>query len=176
MARKKKPAARHDHSQPAANGGLLIQLAALAVVIGLVVYLLIASFAENDQPSAGAASRSAANAQQEPQEELPPAPVTIDPPFVHFGEVPPNTMHTTQVTLTNNGTAPIRIIDTRPSCPCTKVQRNGNTINPGQSLTLGIEMDSESRIGPKSVSVNVMFRDYNLMRIPVSATVVDGPA
>jgi len=190
MAKRKK-SARSDKSQTDAGrdsskGGLILRLATLMLVIGLVVYLLMTGFTGDDAASPRAASPSAEtegtnSAQQSDAgspfaEELPPAPVTIDPAFVQFGEVPKNTMLTRQVTMRNDGSAPVRIIDTRPSCPCTTVERSANTINPGGSITMDIEMDSEARVGPKNVHINVIFAGYDRMRIPINATVVDGPA
>jgi hypothetical protein len=182
MSRRKKPiAARKQKPDSDDNSGssrFVIQLGALGVLFALLVYMLVTGFGDGDAatPIAEGNNGAAAEARQTAGEDLPAAPVTIEPALISFGEVLPNTKHTQDVTLTNNGTTPVRIVDARPSCPCTKVHRLGSTINPGRSITMSIEMDSESRIGPKGVAVNVMFAGYGPMRIPISATVVDGPA
>lgn len=188
MAKRKNPPytakQQPDSGKESDKSRLIIQFGALALVIALVVYLLVEGFANDGVGSSTAASDTAndgasgpiAGGQPAGVEELPIAPITIDPPFIHFGDVPPNTSHTQQVTLTNTGSSPVRVTDARPTCPCTKVERRASSINPGRSITLEIEMDSESRIGPKNVGVSVMFAGYEPMRIPISATVVDDPA
>jgi hypothetical protein len=182
MSRRKKPIAARtqqaDAGSDSSSSRLVIQLGAVGLLLALLVYLLLPGFGDDDAaPSiAGGSDGAATEARQAAGEDLPAAPVTIEPAVIRFGEVLPNTTHTQDVLLTNNGNTPVRIVDARPSCPCTKVHRPANTINPGRSITMSIEMDSEARIGPKGVTVNVMFAGYGPMRIPVSATVVDGPA
>jgi len=194
MAKRKKPATATRQSKDTGTGSdrsrLIIQSFALLLVIGLVVYLLVTGFMNGQDGAAnvntGARAGSTSNpgnpgnpanpGTSETDIEAPPAaPVTIEPALVQFGEVPQNTMQRQQVTLTNTGSSPLRIVDARPSCPCTTVNRQASTIAPGRSITLDIEMDSESRLGPKGVNVNVTFAGYQPKRIPISATVVQDP-
>lgn len=105
------------------------------------------------------------------EERLPAAPVDVEPRVLRFGEVPRNTIVTGEVKLTNTGSSPVRIMDARPSCPCTTTSRPANTIAPGQTVAIEIEMDTESKLGVKTVTVHVLLAGYDRIRIPIQATV-----
>lgn len=180
MAKKKKTAPSANQRQPnSRKNGYIFQLGALGAAVILAVYLLVSGFADHSGNGAGEPSPDAAAGNRQASEtpadggaeELPPAPITVEPQVLHFGEVSRNTTVTGEVTLTNTSSSPVRIVDTRPSCPCTKTTRHVNTINPGHSVIIGVEMDTESRVGPKTVNVNVLLAGYNHVRIPIQATV-----
>lgn len=182
MARRKTPtnlkkqASETDRSSQKTR--YVIQIGATLFLAAVLVYVLVMEVGRSDRSTSATAGNSEGQGEQQQadSEAMPTAPITINPPAINFGEVAPNTLHTQRVTLTNTSSSTVRIIDTRPTCPCTKVNRQASSISPGQSITLDIEMDSESRLGPKSVGVNVMFVGYEPMHIRVNASVVDGSA
>jgi hypothetical protein len=181
MARRKKKTPQSQSTpreESSGNAGLYLKLFCLGAILTAIGYLLITSLGSDpilDGPgSARTSSSSPAAVTDIPiDDDRPVAPVTVSPNFVDFGNLAQNITVKRDVTLRNNGNTPLRIRDVRPSCPCTKIQRNHNTIEPGQTIAMELEMDSEARLGSKSVSVNIVFDGYQPVRIPLRATVVE---
>lgn len=65
-----------------------------------------------------------------------------------FGEVVNGVIAEKDLTITNNGGAPLVIEEISTSCGCTTAEANPSAINPGESGVLHIEFDSGAH-GPE---------------------------
>ena len=62
--------------------------------------------------------------------------------YVHdFGQVPPDEIQETHVTLENKGTQPLVIKSVRASCGCTAANTGEDTVPPGESTDLRVTYD-----------------------------------
>ncbi len=122
---------------------LLLMFLALA---GIALYLLLENPGEAEQPA--------------PAVIAGPPPVAFDPPSFDFGEIPLNTTRAGSVVMRNTGSAPLRVQTARPSCPCVKIDLAPVIIQPGTGVTVPLQIDSLSRPGLGTFSVNVMFSGY----------------
>ncbi len=72
-----------------------------------------------------------------------------------FGSVPRGAQLHHQFTITNIYAVPLQIVNTRTSCGCVTVTAPPGPINPRDSATIDVTMDTRRFTGPKSVSIFV---------------------
>lgn len=62
--------------------------------------------------------------------------------YVHdFGDVPPDEIQETQITVENKGSQPLQISSVRGSCGCTVANTGEDTVSPGESTQLRVTYD-----------------------------------
>jgi len=89
-----------------------------------------------------------------------------------FGAVPMGQVLVHQFRLTNNTGKPVVIQDARASCTkCTSVSVLNNSLAPGQSTWITVQMDTSKFLGPKTVTISVTFAQpgFQEARLLVSA-------
>lgn len=74
--------------------------------------------------------------------------IVLDADAFEFGEVVNGVIAEKDLTITNNGGAPLIIEEVSTSCGCTTAEVNPSAINPGESGVLHIEFDSGAH-GPE---------------------------
>jgi hypothetical protein len=133
--------------------------------------------AESQAPSA---DQAADEASDEPLDELPP--ITLDPPVLDFGIVPPSVTKVGVVKLINTGTKELEILTVQPSCKCTTLEDlSGKKIPVGGFIELKAEMKAQSSPGGKKADVKVLIDGYTqvinvVLRNEVSLPVRISPA
>jgi len=133
--------------------------------------------AESQAPSA---DQAADEASDEPLDELPP--ITLDPPVLDFGIVPPSVTKVGVVKLINTGTKELEILTVQPSCKCTTLEDlSGKKIPVGGFIELKAEMKAQSSPGGKKADVKVLVDGYTqvinvVLRNEVSLPVRISPA
>lgn len=139
--------------------------------------------ATRSAPVPASASPSPATEQaadSEPKDEAPP--ITLDPPILDFGIVPPSETKSGVVKLINTGTKPLEILTVQPSCKCTTLEDiSGKVIPVGGFIELKTEMKAQSSPGSKRAEVKVLVDGYTqvvniLLRNEVSLPVRVSPA
>lgn len=116
----------------------------------------------------------------EPKDELPP--ITLDPPILDFGIVPPSETKVGVVKLINTGTKELEILTVQPSCKCTTLEDlSGKKIPVGGFVELKAEMKAQSSPGGKKADVKVLIDGYTqvvnvVLRNEVSLPVRVSPA
>lgn len=119
-------------------------------------------------------------ASDEPLDELPP--ITLDPPILDFGIVPPSVTKAGVVKLINTGTKELEILTVQPSCKCTTLEDlSGQKIPVGGFVELKAEMKAQSSPGGKKADVKVLIDGYTqviniVLRNEVSLPVRISPA
>lgn len=89
-----------------------------------------------------------------------PAPVSLDPDLIDHGDIRPNTKHTGRMTMTNIGDRPLKILALRSTCACTVPGIQSDTIPPGESITVSLELDATSTTGLTERYVMALFEGY----------------
>lgn len=131
-------------------------------------------------PPAPAADAGADAADDEPKDEAPP--ITLDPPVLDFGIVPPSETKVGVVKLINTGTRELEILTVQPSCKCTTLEDiSGKKIPVGGFVELKAEMKAQSSPGGKKAEVKVLIDGYTqvvniVLRNEVSLPVRVSPA
>lgn len=131
-------------------------------------------------PQAPAADAGADAADDEPKDEAPP--ITLDPPVLDFGIVPPSETKVGVVKLINTGTRELEILTVQPSCKCTTLEDiSGKKIPVGGFVELKAEMKAQSSPGGKKAEVKVLIDGYTqvvniVLRNEVSLPVRVSPA
>ena len=75
--------------------------------------------------------------------------ITFEETVHNFGEVAPESKHTTQFKFKNTGTAPLKIVSVRPCCGVTtKGVAEGQVYAPGQGGVLELEYPAAAQPGP----------------------------
>ena len=119
-------------------------------------------------------------ADDEPKDEAPP--ITLDPPVLDFGIVPPSETKVGVVKLINTGTRELEILTVQPSCKCTTLEDlSGKKIPVGGFVELKAEMKAQSSPGGKKADVKVLIDGYTqvvniVLRNEVSLPVRVSPA
>lgn len=106
-------------------------------------------------------------------EDLPPAPIDLDPPFIDFGDVERNTKHFQVVKIRNTSNETLSIFHTGSNCGCTTSHTDNTHLGPGETLDYEITMDSRNIPGPKQVAARITFEGYERVEIPVVANVLE---
>jgi len=116
----------------------------------------------------------------EPKDEAPP--ITLDPPVLDFGIVPPSQSKSGSVKLINTGTKELEILTVQPSCKCTTLEDiSGKKIPVGGFIELKAEIKAQSSPGTKKAEVKVLIDGYTqvvniVLRNEVSLPVRVSPA
>lgn len=76
-------------------------------------------------------------------------------PNHNFGNVPRGAVLSHDFTLTNIYAVPLDIIGTRASCGCVIVKPAKTTIQPKESIVVGVTMDARRFTGPKTVTIHI---------------------
>ncbi|MEL7168353.1 MAG: DUF1573 domain-containing protein [Bacteroidota bacterium] len=92
-----------------------------------------------------------------------------------FGEIMEGDVATTTFTFTNESTAPVRLLEVRPSCGCTAPDWSREPVAPGEAGSVTVAYDSSGRPGVFSRDVTVraetVGEDGSTALDPVSLTV-----
>lgn len=83
----------------------------------------------------------------------------IDTRFQDMGKIKPGEKVKAEYILTNNGKTELDIRQITPNCECIRFGIESNTIAPGESLPLIIEMDGETRPGIQQKAVTIYCND-----------------
>jgi hypothetical protein len=111
------------------------------------------------QPAPAAAPVAAEVVEDEPLDELPP--ITLDPPVLDFGIIPPAVTKEGVVKLINTGTKELEVLTVQPSCKCTTLDDiSGKKIPVGGYIELRAQMKAESSPGGKRAEVKVLIDGY----------------
>jgi len=111
------------------------------------------------QPAPAAAPAVAEVVEDEPLDELPP--ITLDPPVLDFGIIPPAVTKEGVVKLINTGTKELEVLTVQPSCKCTTLDDiSGKKIPVGGYIELRAQMKAESSPGAKRAEVKVLIDGY----------------
>lgn len=87
--------------------------------------------------------------------ELPP--ISVVPPTIDFGFIPPNVDSFGSVKLLNTSDKPLTILAVQPTCKCTTLNDlAGTVIPPGSSVDLEAALDGGPNPGPKTAAVKVL--------------------
>ncbi len=135
-----------------------------------------------DVPPAPAsqAAPQPADESEEPKDEAPP--ITLDPPVLDFGIVPPSVTRSGVVKIVNTGTRELEILTVQPSCKCTTLEDlAGKKIPVGGFVELKAEMEAQSSPGTKKAEVKILIDGYTqvvnvVLRNEVSLAVRVTPA
>lgn len=114
-----------------------------------------------DAPPAPAsqAAPQPADESEEPKDEAPP--ITLDPPVLDFGIVPPSETRSGVVKIVNTGTRELEILTVQPSCKCTTLEDlAGKKIPVGGFVELKAEMKAQSSPGSKKAEVKILIDGY----------------
>jgi hypothetical protein len=100
--------------------------------------------------------------------------IRVEPGSFDFGRVRPRRTLRKEFRLLNFGDAPLVIERISRSCGCTKATTDIDTLQPGESTPLKVEMETRTSSGPIENSVLVRSNDPETpaLRIVVRATVV----
>ena len=110
-------------------------------------------------PAAQPAPAAAEVAEDEPLDELPP--ITLDPPVLDFGIIPPSVTKEGVVKLINTGTKELEVLTVQPSCKCTTLDDiSGKKIPVGGFIELRAQMKAESSPGGKRAEVKILVDGY----------------
>jgi len=89
-------------------------------------------------------------------------PVVFDPSTLDFGIIPPNTDRTGTIAVRNEGDAPVRILNLKPTCKCTTLSDlAGAVIEPGGAVTLTTELQGQAMSGQRKAAVKFTFEGYD---------------
>lgn len=102
-----------------------------------------------------------------------PPPLRAEPSSVEFGFVPVGEPRTAPVTLTNFGSAPVRIIAVQASCACTTTSDlAGREIPPGGTATFDATLGAAPAAGPKHATIKVLAEGYErVLEVEVRAEI-----
>ena len=110
-------------------------------------------------PAAQPAPAATEVAEDEPLDELPP--ITLDPPVLDFGIIPPSVTKEGVVKLINTGTKELEVLTVQPSCKCTTLDDiSGKKIPVGGFIELRAQMKAESSPGGKRAEVKILVDGY----------------
>ncbi len=85
-------------------------------------------------------------------------PLQLSPGGIGFGEIPPGSMHTAELSLRNLGPDPITITNVQSTCFCTVPEDlQGKAIPPGGSIPLRTTFQAPTQPGPKASKVLLRF-------------------
>ena len=84
-----------------------------------------------------------------------PEPVVITPSHVDLGGIENGTSKWAEFSIQNNSPQPITIKNLTSSCGCTAAEIDANSIAPGQSAVLKVEMSNHSRFGRFGAKVEI---------------------
>lgn len=114
-----------------------------------------------------------------PQDGAPVPVIRFESTTHDFGRIPSDRKVAHRWVFHNDGTAPLEIVATRPSCGCTVSVVQQSSIPPGESGALALEFDPAGQQGPvrKSLAVvsNDPVRPSVLLTIRAEVTSVDVP-
>lgn len=98
-----------------------------------------------------------------------PPPITLDPPVLDFGIVPPSVTKEGVVKLINTGTRELEVLAVEPDCKCTTLEDvSGQKIPVGGYLEIRASMKAASAPGGKRASLKVFIDGYSqLITIPL---------
>lgn len=99
--------------------------------------------------------------------------VKIDTNIVDFGVVADSVSLDKQLTIANNGNAPLAIKQVKSNCSCVKVSTLNNELSPGQKTSLNIILDPRKRLGAIEKFISVFTDDpvNPVLVIDVKATI-----
>jgi hypothetical protein len=99
--------------------------------------------------------------------------IVFDPPTLDLGMIPPNTDKAGTVTIRNDGDAPVRILQVKPTCKCTTINDLvGAVIEPEGAVTLTTELEGQGRYGRRKAAIKFMFEGHEqVLRLDIRAEV-----
>lgn len=128
--------------------------------------LLFAAGAAHAQSSAPKPPTGAAG-----QPLLGPPPVQFEPASLDLGVLKPSANAAGTVMIHNISGKWLTIKATRASCTCTAVNLAKTEIAPGQAIPLDVSYHAASTMGAKAASVRILFEGYDVIEVPITATV-----
>lgn len=112
-----------------------------------------------------------------PARQMIPGPPTLraEPSSVEFGFVPVGESRKATVTLTNTGSAPVRIIAVQASCACTTTSDlAGQEIPPGATATFDATLGAAPAAGPKHATIKVLAEGFErVLEVEVRAEIAE---
>lgn len=87
-------------------------------------------------------------------------PISLTPEVVDLGDIAPRTSSHGTLTLTNTGDQPLRIVSLRTTCACTVPSIESDTIAPGESIDVVLELEAQSSTGPNERYIMALFEGY----------------
>jgi hypothetical protein len=97
---------------------------------------------------------------QSPSNALPP--VRFDPALLDFGFIAPGVNSKGDISITNTGDAPLKILRATPTCACTTLTSvDGVVLAPGGSTVLTVRLDGRELTGPRKASIKVACDGYS---------------
>ncbi len=67
---------------------------------------------------------------------------------VHLGDAVQGDTASGHFIIENHGTSPLEILDIKPSCGCTVAELEKPTIQPGEKISVKVDVDTEGKSGP----------------------------
>jgi hypothetical protein len=127
-----------------------------------------AASTQADSPAPTPAAPAATTELAGGQVDAPP-PITLDPPVLDFGIVPPSVTKEGVVKLINTGTRELEVLAVEPDCKCTTLEDvSGQKIPVGGYLEIRTSMKAASAPGGKRASLKVFIDGYSqLITIPL---------
>ncbi|MCA9307026.1 MAG: DUF1573 domain-containing protein [Phycisphaerales bacterium] len=87
-------------------------------------------------------------------------PISLDPDLVDLGDMMPNTKKSGSLIMRNVGDKPLRILALRSTCACTVPGIQSDTIQPGASITIELELDANSATGANLRYIMALIEGY----------------
>ncbi|MCA9282004.1 MAG: DUF1573 domain-containing protein [Phycisphaeraceae bacterium] len=87
-------------------------------------------------------------------------PISLDPDLVDLGDMMPNTKKSGSLVMKNVGDKPLRILALRSTCACTVPGIQSDTIQPGESITIELELDANSATGATLRYIMALIEGY----------------
>ena len=102
-------------------------------------------------------------------------PLLVTPGGFGLGAIEPNSVHQVQLTLVNQGSEPISIVETQSSCKCTVPDLlDGTVIAAGESVVMAATFSAGSAPGPKDAKILLKFRTPSRPRLQLALIKIAG--
>ena len=86
---------------------------------------------------------------------------SVSPQGYDFGRIGPDEPVTTNFTVSNSGSAPLKIDSVTTSCGCTTAQLSGQTVAPGATVDLDVTFDPQAHNGATGKFVRYVYLRTN---------------
>ncbi len=85
--------------------------------------------------------------------------LAVSPPAIDFGDMQRNEVRHLELTLSNEGGAPLHILNVASDCGCTVAKPEVNQLAPGQSTTMKVSFNSKGFEGPQRKHLTIVTND-----------------
>ncbi len=136
----------------------------LVAALAFIVPILLAPSVQaqtTPKPPTGAAGQSLFG----------PPPVQFEPATLDLGTLKPSANATGTVMIHNISDKWLTIKASRASCTCTAFNLANTQIAPGQAIPLDVSYHASSTMGAKTAAVRILFEGYDIVEVPIMATV-----